>query len=198
MKKYPDEALNLPSQTCRRRSLPRLPSMNLNNCSASENNHRSPIISVTDTPATQRNFHENQYRGRQNSHICNLSMPWNGVTTNQPAPNRPPRPSLQLQLDSPDSIDQFEAFKSQHVYLPCQAPQVMLEFPSEESSRRPSRCSGLSGFTSPSPFFSNQLPPDLLQPAPYERRLNRRASHAGNLGQTAHHRMSPVQPFLNG
>ena len=200
MKTYQDQGLNLPSQNCRRRSLPGLPTMQQNYGPATANEHTSPIISVTDTPTSQRNFQQSQHLERRNTHMGDLV---GDKHTAPSAPSRPPRPSLYLQFDNPESADPtFNAYHSPHAGSPLYAPQVMLEFPSEESSRRPSRCSGISGSCSPSPFLSNsQLHSGLLHPAPYRRRINRRASHAGNLGQTApnHYESpsTPLQPFLN-
>jgi len=96
-----------------------------------------------------------------------------------------------------------------------ETPRLLLELPSEESSRRPSKCSVRSGSTASFPpipdaemdmednvshvgdMHITQIPgtptpghwlcPELShlsQPPPDARPLSRRASHAGNLGQT--------------
>ena len=205
------ETLVLPPQSCRRRSLPRLPEFHLNSMhSSTDIKPKSPITVGTQNPGTPisqilQNTNKN-YQERGGSHLSNLSSHHNGQDhshgqkNQQQNPHRPPRPSLQLQLQSPEFADQFDAFlyQSQHIATPSHAPEVMLEIPSEESSRRPSNCSGIS---SSSPFVPNNQPPaNFLFPAP-DKMLHRRNSHAGNLGNTVQQQhVSPApsqQAFLN-
>ena len=215
MKTSPDEGtysamstrtLVLPTQICRRRSLPRLPELHLNSDSLSSGaNINESQNGVPPIYQTQDHMNDH-YRERRSSHHANHtshhsgSDPWEGQKLQHHTPHRPPRPSLQLQLKSPEFVDQFDAFlyKSQHIATPSCAPELLLEIPSEESSRRPSNCSGIS---SASPYVVNsQLPANFLFPAP-PAPLSRRNSHAGNLGQTAQqHPVSPgptQQAFLN-
>jgi hypothetical protein len=206
------ETLVLPPQSCRRRSLPRLPEYHLNSMHFStdikpkspitvENPHRGlPTSQILQN--TNKKFQE-----RQGSHLNNLGSHQNGRDHSQGQkyrqqnPHRPPGPSLQLQLQSPEFADQFDAFlyQSQHIATPSYAPEVMLEIPSEESSRRPSNCSGIS---SSSPFvLSNQTPANFLFPTQPDKTLQRRNSYAGNLGNTIQRQhVSPApsqQAFLN-
>ena len=190
------QALVLPSQTCRRRSLPRLPELHLNSDSLPGASNLIP----------GGEYHAEQHQ--HNPHHVNYhsqKQPWEGgkqQQQQQQAPHRPPRPSLQLQLKSPEFADQFDAFlyKSQHIATPSRAPELQLEIPSEESSRRPSNCSALS---SASPFVTNpHHQQSFLFPTQPDRLLHRRNSHAGNLGQVPQPRQPPSpgqqqQAFLN-
>ena len=208
------ETLVIPRQSCRRRSLPCLPEFHLNSDSthsSTDINPKSLIITETGNHGTPtsgilRNINKN-YQERQGSNLSNLGShhnapdPWDGQKHLQQNPHRPPRPSLQLQLQSPEFADQFDAFlyQSQHIATPSHAPEVMLEIPSEESSRRPSNCSGIS---SSSPFVPNNQPPaNFLFPAQPDKTLQRRNSHTGNLGNTIQQQhVSPApaqQAFLN-
>jgi hypothetical protein len=206
------ETLVLPPQSCRRRSLPRLPEFHLNSMhSSTDIKPKSPITVETQNhglPTSQnlQNMNKN-CQERRGSHLNNLGSNHNGQDHSQGQnyrqqnPHRPPRPSLQLQLQSSEFADQFDAFlyQSQHIATPSHAPEVMLEIPSEESSRRPSNCSGIS---SSSPFVPNNQPPaNFLFPTQPDKTLQRRNSHAGNLGNTIQQQhVSPApaqQAFLN-
>ena len=224
MKTSPDEdphteiswkpALGIPNQNCRRRSLPRLPELKLNTSLMSSNKESIPKSPNGEAATHKSSHHTNMHyweRRASHSHLGDIASHHNHSnvtmdrqTQHQQAPCRPPRPSLQFQFKSPEFADQFDAYlyQSQHIAMTIQAPEVMLEFPSEESSRRPSRCSVKSGSSSVSPYSPhNQLPPDLLCPSPFSNKLLfRRASHAGNLGQADRQQqvyLPPTQPFLN-
>jgi hypothetical protein len=168
------ETLVLPYQSWRRRSLLRLPEFHLNSdskYSSNDINPKSPTITKTQNQGTPTSrFIKTQINNiRQGSNISNHhNNPdhWDGPKQQKQNPHRPPRPSLQLQLQSPEFADQFDAFlyQSQHIATPSYAPEVMLEIPSEESSRRPSNCSGISSL---SPFVPNNQPPaNFLPPNP--------------------------------
>ena len=188
------ETLVLPPQSCRRRSLPRLPEFHRN----SDSLHFSTDIKAKSPKIVETQNHGPPHLG---SFTHNAPYQWNGQKQQHQNPQRPPRPSLQLQLQSPEFADQFDAFlyQSQHIATPSYAPEVMLEIPSEESSRRPSNCSGIS---SSSTFVANNQPPvNFLFPTQPDKTLHRRNSHAGNVGnsiQQQHVSQAPSQQaFLN-
>ena len=185
MKRYQENSLNLPFQTYRRRSLPGLPSV------------RPAVMPVVVTDTSHEVTYPGQYKdrqvvGRRNSYTGRIARE---IDRDRPFPSRPTRPSLHLEVDTGEDYHSEEYQQILTPVTPVQAPQLMLEFPSEESSRRPSRCSGVSGSCSPSSFQpTSQEHSGLLRPAPYGRRINRRASHACILRKSSPEKPQPLVP----
>ena len=169
------QGLRLPTQHCRRRSLPRLPGLHLDTASMNfntESNQKGSIIAAspngglsTRISSTNTSTHNLERRGSHLGIIISnhneSDLSWSSPTQHHQATNQPWRPNLQLQLESPEFADQFDAYlyQSKHIATPMQAPEVMLELPSEESSRRPSKCSEINGSMAMSPCFPyNELP----------------------------------------
>ena len=120
------EGLKLPTQNCRRRSLPRLPELHLNTGSMYSDNEsipKSPIIAVSPNGgvSTHRISPHTNTRNleRRGSHLGIIisnhnesDLSWNSPTQHHQAPSQPQRPSFQLQLEwleSPEFADQFDA-----------------------------------------------------------------------------------------
>ena len=124
--------------------------------------------------------------------VRDRDQPWITKECDQLMPGRPPcpRPSLQLHLEPENPYYQ--------AHTPVQqAPQLMLELASEESSRRPSRCSGVSGSCTPSSIQQScQSQSGFLRPSPYGRRISRRASHTDILRNSTPEHVDPSTPLL--
>ena len=216
MKAYQDN-LHLPFQTYRRRSLPGLPSTR---------NPGWPVLLEDNSLVLSRGSSPGQYQdrlegrrrksftgritggkyqtrkeggtdqlwiteGRDQPRIVGEGdQPWITEECDQLMPGRPPRPSLQLQLEPENPYYQ--------AHTPVQqAPQLMLELASEESSRRPSRCSGVSGSCTPSSIQQScQSQLGFLRPSPYGRRISRRASHTDILRKPTFEHTDPSTPLL--
>ena len=190
------ESLKLPTRNCRRRSLPCIPVPQV----ILQSSNEEEFVSSEGPDAVKRDlYHPHQRRSslriNQNRALKEYEAP-KYFEENQYKYQEHPNP-LQpyLHFQSPDQEDSYgddprsPPIISSSIYM----PKVMLEFPSEESSRRPSKCSATSSSANPFPEIA-----DLLVPSPSMRPLHRRETHAGNLGQSISRSPSQtVQPFLN-